>query len=313
MTSTVTTDWPQLSLDSWLPTYATLHRWTQIVGKTRLRLAPMVNHWWQVVLYVTPRGLTTTTMPYGDRALEIAFDFIDHHLVVRASDGATASLELEPQSVAEFHARYFALLRSLGVEVRIHGTPNEIANAIPFAEDREHASYDRAAAERCWRVLLQSHRVIERFRGAFLGKCSPVHFWWGSFDLACTRFSGRPAPPHPGGFPGLPDRVTREAYSHECISAGFWPGSADGPVREPAYYAYSYPEPAGCADSRIAPAAASWHPVLHEWILPYAAVRGAADPDAELLQFLQSTYVAAAGLGGWDRAALERSPAVAAA
>jgi uncharacterized protein DUF5996 len=301
----VATAWPRLPLDEWQSTYATLQLWTQIVGKTRLRLSPMQNHWWHCTLYVTSRGLGTSPMPYGDRTFEIEFDFIDHQLVVRTSDGETRTLPLVPRTVADFYREYLALLHSLGVDVRIHAAPNEIVDAIPFAEDRVHASYDGDAAQRSWRVLAHADRVLKEFRGRFIGKCSPVHFWWGGFDLACTRFSGRRAPPHPGGFPNLPDYVTQEAYSHECISAGWWPGG--GPIPEPAFYAYAYPEPPGCPDAPVRPAAARYDRTMHEWILPYDAVRDAPDPDAALTGFLQSTYEAAAGLGAWDRAALERS------
>ena len=298
--------WPRLPLQEWQPTYATLQLWTQIVGKTRLRLSPMQNHWWHCTLYVTSRGLGTSPMPFGDRTFEVEFDFLDHHLVVRTSDGETRTLPLVPRTVADFYGEYLALLRSLGFEVRIHARPNEIPDAIPFAEDRVHASYDADAAQRCWRVLVHADRVLKDFRGRFVGKCSPVHFWWGAFDLACTRFSGRRAPPHPGGVPNLPDNVTREAYSHECISAGWWPGG--GPIPEPAFYAYAYPEPPGCPEAGVRPSAARYDVTMHEWILPYDAVRDAPDPDAALMEFLQSTYEAAAGLGAWDRAALERSP-----
>jgi uncharacterized protein DUF5996 len=296
--------WPRLPLDDWQPTYATLQLWTQIVGKTRLRLSPMQNHWWHCTLYVTSRGLGTSPIPYGDRTFEIEFDFIDHQLVVRTSDGETRTLPLVPQSVADFYAEYLALLRSLGFEVRINSRPNEMAEAIPFAEDRVHAAYDGDAAQRSWRVLADADRVLKEFRGRFVGKCSPVHFWWGGFDIACTRFSGRPAPPHPGGIPNLPDYVAREAYSHECISAGWWPGG--GPISEAAFYAYAYPEPPGCPDAVVRPAAARYDRTMREWILPYDAVREVPNPDAALMEFLQSTYEAAAGLGAWDRAALER-------
>jgi hypothetical protein len=305
MATSVSTAWPRLPLEEWQPTYATLQLWTQIVGKTRLRLAPMQNHWWHCTLYVTSRGLGTSPIPYGERTLEIDFDFLDHQLVVRTSDGETRTLPLVPRAVADFYREYLALLRSLGFEVRIHPKPNEVPDAIPFAEDRVHASYDGEAAQRCWRVLVNADRVLKEFRGPFIGKCSPVHFWWGSFDLACTRFSGRRAPPHPGGLPNLPDHITREAYSHECISAGWWPGG--GPIAEPAFYAYAYPEPPGCPEAAVRPAAARYDTTMREWILPYDAVRDAPDPDAALLEFLQSTYDAAAGLGAWDRVTLERS------
>ena len=296
--------WPALPLDEWRPTYDTLHLWSQMVGKTRLALAPMQNHWWQVTLYVTSRGLGGPPLPYGDRTLDIDFDFIDHQLVVRTSDGATRSLALAPRSVADFYAEYRGLLRALDVDVRIRPIPMEMETVVPFQEDRTHASYDPDSAQRCWRALAQADRVLRAFRGRFLGKCSPVHFWWGGFDLSCTRFSGRVAPPHPGGIPNLPDRVTREAYSHECISAGWWPGG--GALSEAAFYAYSYPEPRGFAESRVRPAKAYYHPELREFILPYDAVRQAPDPDTTLTEFLQSTYAAAADLARWDRAALER-------
>jgi Family of unknown function (DUF5996) len=300
--------WPRLPLPEWQETYATLHRWTQIVGKTRLALAPRQNHWWHVALYLSARGLQTSPVPYRERCFETEFDFLDHRLVTRTSDGATGVVPLVPQSVETFHREYMAMLRKLDIVPRIWPVPVELADATPFAEDRVHASYDPDAAQRCWRILAQADRVLKRFRGRFIGKCSPSHFWWGAFDLACTRFSGRPAPTHPGGLPNLPDRVTREAYSHECISAGWWPGSA-GVVEEPAFYAYAYPEPVGCAETPVRPAAARYDGALHEWVLPYEAVRTAPDPDAALLEFLQSTYEAAANLGGWDRAAQERTQA----
>jgi len=300
--------WPPLPLEQWEETCNTLQLWTQIVGKTRLVGAPMQNHWWQVPLYVTTRGLGTSPIPHGERTFEVDFDFVDHRLVVRTSAGLAETLPLVPQTVAEFHGRYFDLLRSLGIELTIHPVPNEVSIPLAFHLDDVHGSYDPVAVRRFWQALVQADRVLKEFRGGFLGKCSPVHFWWGSFDLSCTRFSGRTAPPHPGGVPNLPDRVTREAYSHECISAGWWPGNGGGPVREPAFYAYAYPEPAGCPQAAILPAEASYHPALHEWILPYAAVLRSPSPDAMLRDFLGSTYEAAARLGGWDRAALERRP-----
>jgi hypothetical protein len=296
--------WPALPLAGWRDTYATLHMWTQIVGKTRLALAPMENHWWQVPLYVTPRGLSTSAMPSGNRTLAVEFDFIDHVLSFASSDGATAALPLVPRSVAEFYAAFMATLRSLGFAAAIRPVPVEIEVAIPFADDREHASYDADAAHRCWQILVQSDRVLKRFRGRFLGKASPVHFFWGSFDLAATRFSGRPAPRHPGGAPHCPDYVMVEAYSHECASCGFWPGG--GAIAEPAFYAYAYPEPAGYGERQVRPDAAHYSAAAREFILPYDALRRAADPDDALLQFLQSTYEAAADLARWDRAALDR-------
>lgn len=298
--------WPALALHDWQATYATVHLWTQMLGKTRLALAVPVNHYWHTTLYVTARGLATSAMPYGERVLDLELDFITHRLIARTSDGQAADMPLTAAPVRDFYRDYLALLDSLGVEVRLWRMPVEIEGAIPFDVDDVHDAYDPDAMQRCWRVLLQSARVLQRFRSEFLGKCSPVHFWWGAFDLACTRFSGRPAPRHPGGVPNLADHVTRESYSHECISAGWWPGSIGGAVAEPAYYAYAYPEPAGCATAPVRPAAARYDIQLREWILPYDAVRTAADPDAELYAFLQSTYEAAAELGGWDRPALER-------
>ena len=300
--------WPALPLAEWRDTYATLHMWTQIVGKTRLALAPMQNHWWQVALYVTPRGFTTSAMPSGTRTLAADFDFLDHQLYLRTSDGATRAIPLVPQSVADFFAAYQAALRSLDVAVHIMPRPVEVVTAIPFPQDREHASYDADAARRCWRVLVQADRVLQRFRGGFQGKSSPVHFFWGSFDLAATRFSGRRAPRHPGGAPNCADYVMVEAYSHECASCGFWPGSREGgPLQEAAFYAYAYPEPAGYADRPVRPQAAYYHRDMREFILPYDAVRRSATPDDDVLAFVQSTYDAAADLARWDRAALERS------
>jgi hypothetical protein len=298
--------WPALPLAEWRDTLATLHRWTQIVGKTALALAPMQNHWWQTTLHLTPRGLRTPLLHAPSRAFEVEFDFHDHALVVVTDQGERRVLALEPMSVAAFHARYLAILEGIGVEPRFHAAPNEVEDATPFARDEKHAAYDGEAVRKCARILLDSDRVFREFRGRFLGKSSPVHFWWGAFDLAATRFSGRTAPPHPGGFPHLPDEVTREAYSHECISAGWWPGSPGSPVEEPAFYAYAYPEPAGCPEARIRPSTAGWNLALHEWVLPYDDVRVADDPDAVLLSFLESTYEAAAGLAQWPREALER-------
>ena len=298
--------WPALPLAEWRDTYATLHMWTQIVGKTRLALAPMENHWWQVPLYVTPRGLSTSAMPSGNRTLAVEFDFIDHVLSVESSDGATSTLPLIPRSVADFYTAYMTALRSLGFAPTIRPVPVEVETAIPFAEDRQHASYDTDAAHRCWQILVQADRVLKRFRGRFLGKASPVHFFWGSFDLAATRFSGRRAPPHSGGAPNCPDYVMVEAYSHECNSAGFWPGG--GAIAEPAFYAYAYPEPAGYRERAVRPDGARYSAEAREFILPYDALRRAGDPDDALLQFLQSTYEAAADLARWDRAALERPP-----
>jgi len=305
--STTHDPWPALPLSEWRDTYATLHRWLQIVGKTRLALAPMQNHWWQVALYVTSRGLGTSPIPAGDRSFEIELDFLDHRLVARTSDGDTRTLPLESRSVADFYGAYVDLLRSLDIASHIRPVPTEITDITPFPKDREHASYDADAAHRCWRVLAGADRVLKDFRGRFIGKSSPSHFFWGSFDLACTRFSGRRAPPHPGGVPNCPDYVTLEAYSHECISAGWWPGSVGSPVEEPAFYAYAYPEPPGCADAQIRPAGASYNAMMHDWILPYDAVRNSPNPEAVVLEFLESTYDAAATRGGWNRGELERA------
>jgi hypothetical protein len=297
--------WPPLPLAAWRDTYATLHMWTQIVGKTRLALAPMENHWWQCTLHVTDRGLGTTPMPSGVRLLAVDFDFIDHLLVLRTTEGASRRLRLQPQTVADFYAQYLAALDELGFQPRLMPRPVEVDPALPFAEDVGHAAYDAAAVHRWWRAMAQADRVFKRFRSGFLGKQSPVHFFWGSFDLAVTRFSGRPAPRHAGGAPNCPDYVMVEAYSHECSSAGFWPGG--GAVEEAAFYAYAYPEPQGYPAHAVRPAAAYYHSQAREFILPYDAVRTAPDPDGTLLAFLQSTYEAAADLGRWDRAALERT------
>jgi uncharacterized protein DUF5996 len=296
--------WPSLPLSDWNDTKDTLHRWVQMIGKTRLALAPPLNHCWNVTLYLTARGLTTSPMPYGSRTVDVELDFIDHKLLIRTDNGATRSMSLAPRPVADFYGEYTGLLQSLGLQVKIWPVPSEMEDVLRFTEDRQHRSYDPDSAGRCWRILTQTARVLQMFRGRFIGKCSPVHFFWGGFDLACTRFSGRRAPPHPGGVPHLPDRIAREAYSHECISAGWWPGG--GPVPEPVFYAYSYPEPAGFAAARVEPEAAYYHTGLREFVLPYEAVRNAEDPDEVLLRFLQSTYDAGADLGGWDRPSLER-------
>ncbi|MBM1173600.1 DUF5996 family protein [Microvirga arabica] len=294
--------WPELSYPAWRETAATLQLWTQIVGKVRLALTPWLNHGWHVPLYVSARGLTTSPVPFGREVLEIEFDFIAHRLLVRTSRGDERMLALRPQSVAAFHAELFSLLNEIGIRVSINEMPNEVQNPIRFSEDHEHASYDADAAHRFWRVLVQADRVFKLFRSGFLGKVSPVHFFWGSFDLAVTRFSGREAPHHPGGVPGLPDAVTREAYSHEVSSAGFWPGSDVYP--EAAFYSYAYPEPPGFRDAAL-PAGAEFDPALGEFILRYDVLRRAPDPDAMLLDFLSTTYAAAADAGRWDRAALE--------
>jgi hypothetical protein len=297
--------WPALPYESWKDTYATLHRWMQIVGKTRLGFEPMLNHWWQVPLYVSARGLTTSAMPCGAaRLVEIEFDFIAQELAIRTSDGARSALPLAPRSVADFYAEYQQALRGLGVEDHVWPVPVELPDALPFAEDHEHASYDGAMARRFWQALIPVDRIFKKFRGRFLGKSSPVHFFWGGFDLAVTRFSGRPAPPHPGGAPNVGDWVMREAYSHEVSSAGFWPGNDAYP--QAAFYSYAYPTPPGFADAPLRPAGALFSKEMGEFLLPYEAVRTAADPEAALLDFLQSTYEAAAEHAGWDRAGLER-------
>jgi hypothetical protein len=299
--------WPALPLEDWADTCATLHMWTQIVGKIRLRESAPINHGWHSTLYVTARGLTTSPIPHGHRIFQIDFDFIDHTLVIEVSDERTARVPLEPQTVAVFYRRVMDALAGLDIDVRIYAKPNEVADPIPFDRDDVHRAYDRAAVNRFWRVLVQNDRVFKRFRSGFLGKCSPVHLFWGALDLAVTRFSGRTAPSHPGGIPNLPDRVTREAYSHEVSSAGFWAGG--GAIAYPAYYSYAYPEPPGFASAAVGPSQAFYSTDLHEFILPYDVVRTSADPDSVLLEFLQSTYVAAAGLAKWDRAALEFAPA----
>jgi hypothetical protein len=298
------TSWPELSYPAWRDTAATLQLWTQIGGKIRLSLSPWLNHGWQVPLYVTARGLGTSPIPVGHEILEIEFDFISHLLHVRTSRGEERELPLQPQSVADFYSRILTILNDIGISVAINEMPNEVADPIRFSEDRVHTSYDRDATHRFWRGLVQVDRVFKLFRSGFLGKSSPVHFFWGSFDLAVTRFSGRQAPRHPGGVPGLPDPVTREAYSHEVSSAGFWPGSDAFP--KPAFYSYAYPEPPGFREAKITPGA-SFDATLGEFILPYDTVRQAADPDAMLLDFLVTTYNAAADAGRWDRAALECS------
>lgn len=300
----MTDAWPSLALDSWRDTYTTLHMWTQIVGKTRLALAPMENHWWQVAMYVTPRGLTTSPIPHGNRTFAVDLDFLAHELSVTASDGATETLPLIPRTVADFYSAYLALLASVGLKARIWPVPVEVQDSIRFPDDRINRSYDAESVTRLCRVLVQADRVLKRFRGRFLGKASPVHFFWGSFDMAATRFSGRAAPPHPGGAPNLGNWVMQEAYSHECSSAGFWPGG--GPIAEPVFYAYAYPEPEGFRSYPVKPAAARYSEEMREFVLPYEAVRTAASPDDALLGFLQTTYAAAADLGRWDRTALER-------
>ncbi|OBA96601.1 hypothetical protein A5666_09090 [Mycolicibacterium fortuitum] len=296
--------WPALRVADWEPTRDTLHMWTQIVGKIRLAHSPLVNHWWQVTFYVSPRGLTTSSIPYRNRLFDMEFDFVDHVLAIRTSDGGSGSVALASKSVAEFYDETFAALRQLGIDTRISATPNEVDPAIPFARDHQHASYDAEAANLFWRQLIQAHRVINDFRSHYIGKVSPVHFFWGSFDMACTRFSGRPAPEHPGGAPNCADWVMVEGYSHELSSCGFWPGGGE----EGAFYAYAYPEPEGFADYPVSPDAAFYSKDFRQFLLPYEAVRTSPEPDRDLMNFLQSTYAAAADLAGWDRAALECDP-----
>lgn len=297
--------WPDLPFNAWRDTYATLHLWTQIVGKIRLVQTPWINHSWHVPLNVTATGLTTSAMPYGARSFQIDFDFVRHQLLVQASDGASAHVPLEPQSVATFYRRLMEALAAIDVEVRIHRRPNEIPDALLFHVDEVHRTYDPEYANRFWQVLLQSHRVFTIFRARFIGKCSPVHFFWGAPDLAVTRFSGRLAPEHPGGVPAIPDRVVREAYSHEVSSCGFWPGG--GPIPDPVFYSYAYPAPAGFAEAVVQPPEAFYSKALYEFVLPYEVVRLSESPDETLLTFLQSTYDAAATLGTWDRGSLERA------
>jgi hypothetical protein len=290
---------PALPFDSWKDTLGTLHMWAQIVGKVRLKLCPLVNHWWNAPFYVTARGMTTSAMPYQQRAIEVQFDFIDHRLRIESSDGRVVTMALAPQSVAEFYKRFMAALGEFGVDVRIWTVPCELPNPIPFEQDYAHASYDAEAAHKFWRIVVWVDEILKEFRGGFQGKASPVHFFWGSFDLAVTRFSGRTAPQRPGA-----DSITREAYSHEVSSAGFWPGGGD--IKGPAFYSYAAPEPAGFAERRVLPQAAFYHPQMKEFLLMYDDVRAAASPKAALMEFLQSTYDAAADLGKWDRKSLER-------
>jgi len=294
--------WPDLSYPAWRDTAATLQLWTQIVGKVRLVLSPWINHGWHVPLYVTARGLTTSPIPVGNEVLDIEFDFLRHHLIARISRGEERKLPLEAQSVADFYRGVMDLLSAIGVAAAINEMPNEVDSPIPFSIDQVHRSYDAEAAHAFWRALVQADRIFKLFRSGFVGKVSPVHFFWGSFDLAVTRFSGRRAPRHRGGIRGLPDAVTREAYSHEVSSAGFWPGNDAFP--RAAFFSYAYPEPAGFRD-RPVPPGAYFDTNLGEFILPYDALRAAGDPDALLLKFLSSTYEAAAETAGWDRAALE--------
>jgi hypothetical protein len=299
-------NWPPLVYPDWQDSCTTLHMWTQIVGKIRLALAPPVNHWWQVPLYLTSRGLTTSPMPYGGHTFQIDFDFIDHVLRISTSDGAQRQFALAGKSVSSFYAATMATLAELGIAVTIDEMPNELPDPIRFSQDTAHASYDPAAVQRYLQILVNSDRVFKQFRTGFLGKASPVHFFWGSFDLAVTRFSGRRAPRHPGGVPHLSDAVAGEAYSHEVSSAGFWPGG--GAIDYPAFYSYAYPEPPGFRTAKVRPEAAFFSEALGEFVLPYDAVRTADDPDKALIDFLQSTYEAAAISAKWDRDALECVP-----
>ncbi|HSJ95882.1 MAG TPA: DUF5996 family protein [Myxococcota bacterium] len=296
--------WPSLPLDEWSDTCATLHLWTQIVGKVRLAQSPPVNHSWHVTLYVTARGLTTSPIPHGARTFQIDLDLVEHRLAIQASDGRAGAFALEPQPVAAFYRRLMDELARLGLPVRIARKPNEVPDPVRFDRDHAPRAYDAEYAHRFWRALVQADRVFKRFRSRFIGKCSPVHFFWGAPDLAVTRFSGRSAPEHPGGIPNLPDRVAREAYSHEVSSCGFWPGG--GTTSFPAFYAYAYPEPPGFAEAPVQPNGAFYSSELREFLLPYDEVRRAPSPDERLLAFLQSTYEAAATLGRWDRRGLER-------
>ncbi|MBN9111619.1 MAG: hypothetical protein J0I34_22900 [Pseudonocardia sp.] len=305
MTNPEATDaWPALKVADWTATRDTLHMWTQIVGKIRMAHAPLVNHWWQVTLYVSPRGLTTSAIPFRSGSFDIEFDFVDHHLRIRSSDGGTREIALVPMSVAEFHDRTLAALGELGIEATISAGPNEVDPAIPFAEDHEHASYDPQAAHLFWRQLLAADRVMAEFRSHFVGKVSPVHFFWGAMDLACTRFSGRPAPTHPGGAPNCGDWVMVEGYSRELSSCGFWPGGGE----EGAFYAYAYPEPDGFREHPVLPEQAFFSEQFQQFLLPYEAVRASPDPDELVAEFLHSTYEAAAEHGNWDRASLEDDP-----
>ena len=299
-------DWPALPYEEWKDTYETLHLWMQIVGKIRLDRMPWINHCWQVTFYPSARGLTTGSMPYGAEHFQIDFDFVGHELVLQTSRGERRSIALVPMSVADFYRALMAALEEVGMPVQIYRKPVEMEGQIPFDMDTVHRTYDGEYAQRCWRIVTSSAVVLTRFRSHFYGKVSPVHFFWGSFDLAVTRFSGRTAPPHPGGMPNLPDRVTRDAYSHEVSSCGFWPGG--GPAPYPLFYSYAYPEPDGFGSAPLRPSGARYDSVLREFVLPYDVLRKADNPEEELLAFLQSTYEAAANLGHWDRRALEATP-----
>jgi hypothetical protein len=292
-------EWPPLPFPEWERTCDTLHMWTQIVGKTRKEFTPMVNHWWNVTLYVTPRGLTTSIIPYEHEAFEVEFDFIRHRLLIFTSKGEERSIELRPRSVADFYSEYMASMQSLGIKLRIHTTPDEFDDKTRFEQDEKHASYDRKYVENFWRILLNTERIFQQFRAPFLGKCSPVHFFWGSMDLAVTRFSGKQVEPPKGA-----DMMTREAYSHEVISCGFWPG--DRRYKQAAFYSYTLPAPAGLEKEKVRPASAYWDAQMGEFLVKYDDVRAAASPEQAILEFCQSTYEAGAKLAGWDRKALER-------
>ena len=301
--------WPAIPFAQWRETCAALHLYSQIVGKYRLARTPWVNHSWHATLYVNARGLSTGMICDGPSGgVEIAFDLVDHAVIATAADGITARFALEPMTVADFHARFIDLLEKIGATAQFDGSPNEIVDPVPFAQDTRPRPYDADAVRRFFGALVQIDRVMRQFRTSFLGKVSPVHLFWGSFDMAVTRFSGRDAPRHPGGIPSLPDAVTHEAYSHQVSSAGFWPGG--GGIEDAAFYSYAYPVPEGFKDQPVLPDAAYFHEGLGEFILPYEAVRTASDPDATLLEFFQSTYQAAARLGDWDRANLECHPGV---
>lgn len=292
-----TPDWPALPLQEWEDTYHTLHMWSQIVGKIRLGLTPLQNHWWNTALYVTARGLTTSAIPYQGRAFELQFDFLDHRLDLQTSDGMEKAMALSPKSVAAFYRELFSMLLAAGINLQINLKPQEVPNPIPLDQDETHASYDPEYASRLWRILLSTNSVLQEFRSGFVGKCSPVHFFWGSFDICCTRFSGRRAPPRKG-------IITSEAYSHECSSIGWWPGGGD--IKAPAFYAYTAPEPPGCGEQKLRVEAGFYDGKLHEFLLMYDDVRQAKSPRAEILEFARGAYQAGANLAGWDRAALER-------
>ncbi len=298
--------WPEVPYEEWKETLATLHMWLQIVGKVRVAYVPWVNHQWHVTLHVTSRGLTSRPVPWDGGTFQMDFDFIDHMLHIWRSDGQRGRLELRPRSVADFYHKLLEELRGMGIVVEIHGMPNEVSEPIPFEENERDGEYQSKYANRFFRVLSSSTRVMEEFRGGFLGKCSPVHLFWGAMDLAVTRFSGGTAPKHPGGIPHLPDWITREAYSHELSSAGFWPGGEAYPY--PIFYSYAYPDPPGFSEAQVSPRSARWDEGLSEFILPYERVRAAASPEKDLMGFLESTYAAAADLGGWNRTQLEWGP-----